>query len=156
MNKYLIALLIMVAGCILPGCTNYQNTPVQDGASKPSNKTLAKITSKNVATSESIPVGRRMLPEDFSSSLRSGATVVYFAKVSCPACEQQNKIWQRVTKKLPSGVKAEKRFTYAVNYRAYGVRQLPTIIVYKNGNEVRRYIGVTSESKIMNAARSAL
>ena len=158
MNKYLIALILILVGCVLPGCTSYQDVPVQNGsrASRPSKKAAGSAASKNDVVSESVPAGRRMLPEDFSSSLRSGATIVYFAKISCPACEQQNKIWKRVKKKLPKGVKAEKRFTYAVNYRAYGVRQLPTIIVYKNGNEVRRFIGVTKENKLISAARGAM
>ena len=97
-----------------------------------------------------------MLAEDFSSSQRTGTTVVYFAKVSCPACKHQDKIWQRAIKKLPAGVKSDKRFTYGVNYRAYGVTQLPTIVFYRDGVEVSRSIGVTNENKILRSARSAM
>ncbi len=157
MNKYVMLFLASLILVIVAGCSDYQ-TPSENGAagSSAGKSTSGASVSKGKERSYTPPAGRRMLAEDFSSSLRTGTTIVYFAKVSCPACEAQNKIWQRVVKKLPQGVKAEKRFTYAVNYRAYGVTQLPTLIFYKDGVEKSRMIGVSSENKIISAAKSAL
>ena len=33
----------------------------------------------------------------------------------------------------------------------YNVMSIPTIIIFKNGNEFKRFIGVTSKSEILNA-----
>ena len=102
------------------------------------------------------PAGKYMLPEDFSSSLRRGVTVVYFAKIACPSCKKQDVIWQDVIGKLPEGAKAEKRFTYGIDARKYGVHQLPTMIFYRDGVEVKRNIGVMQKNDIYRALNRAL
>ena len=33
----------------------------------------------------------------------------------------------------------------------YNVMSIPTIIIFKNGNEFKRFVGVTSKSEILNA-----
>lgn len=155
MDKYILC-TIAVLVLVLTGCSN---TQMVDNTGNNSNVEQKATSGKQLKASQpqndSIPAGRRMLAEDFSSSLRSGTTIVYFAKISCPACEQQDKIWKKAIKQLPAGVKAEKRFTYAVNYRAYGVTQLPTLVFYNNGVEVSRKIGVATENQIISAAKSA-
>ncbi len=157
MNKYVVLILAALVFVIAAGCSDYQASSENSAAGADSVKqSSGGSVSKGEERPYTPPAGRRMLAEDFSSNLRTGTTIVYFAKVSCPACEAQNKIWERVVKKLPQGVKAEKRFTYAVNYRAYGVTQLPTLIFYKDGVEKIRMIGVSSENKIISAAKSAL
>ena len=156
MNKYIVLMLVFAVIVLLTGCSEYQSSAGKQTPAATSGKTSGKSVSHSGDNGHSAPAGRRMLAEDFSSGMRTGTAVVYFAKVSCPACKHQDKIWQRAVRKLPAGVKSDKRFTYGVNYRAYGVTQLPTLIFYKNGVEVSRSIGVTNENKIISSARGAM
>ncbi len=149
--------VMLVVGMLLVGCSEQGRVESQNKAAGNTGAAASTAATEPGGKSDSVgytgPAGRRMLAEDFSSSLRSGVTVVYFAKVACPSCERQDKIWKKFTSKLPTGVNAEKRFTYAVNYQAYGVRELPTIIVYDNGVEVDRHVGVMSEAELNRAVR---
>ena len=152
MNKYIAGVVAAFSLLLLAGCA-------QTASVSSNQDTSAKNESKNVKTNSQVrsaPAGRRMLAEDFSSSLRKGTTVVYFAKVSCPSCKRQDAIWQKAIKKLPAGAKSDKRFTYAVNYRAYGITQLPTLVFYKDGVEVSRNVGVMAENKILSATKRAM
>jgi thioredoxin 1 len=38
----------------------------------------------------------------------------------------------------------------------YGVRSIPTLIVFKNGQAVRQFVGVQSESQLVSAIEQAL
>ncbi len=148
--------IMLVVGMLFVGCSEQGRVESQNNAAGDTGaaaSTLATGAGKTDSVGYTGPAGRRMLAEDFSSSLRSGVTVVYFAKVACPSCERQDKIWKKFINKLPTGVNAEKRFTYAVNYQAYGVRELPTIIVYDNGVEVDRHVGVMSEAELNRVVR---
>lgn len=107
-------------------------------------------TKKNDRSSRS---SKDLQSKDFSANYMQGTTVVYFAKAICPACAKQDPLWQEAVGKLPSGVNSTKVYSYAINTREYGVRELPTIIIYRDGHEKKRFVGVTSARKIISAAR---
>jgi thioredoxin 1 len=97
-----------------------------------------------------------MRAEDFSESDRSGVTLVYFSKAGCPACKMQEPRYEAALKMLPGGSKATKVYPHMVDLFRYNVTELPTMVIYRNGTEVRRYVGVTSEDKLVDGLKSSL
>lgn len=93
--------------------------------------------------------------EDFSSEYLSGATLVYFSKPSCPACAKQDPKFEELMNDLPSGGRAIKVYPYMVDLDYYGVDELPTLVVYKNGKPGKRFIGVTSTGRLRSALADA-
>lgn len=150
MNRVIVFLVLCCLSLLVSGCA--QSTAPEVNTEK---KETAETGMKGVVTTRepSMPAGRYMLPDDFASSLREGITVVYFGKIACPSCAKQDVIWQEVIKNLPAGTHAEKRFSYAIDPRKYGVHQLPTLVFYKNGIEYKRNVGVMQENDIYRSLK---
>ncbi len=104
------------------------------------------------------PTGRPgdMLAADFAPELRRGVTVVFYAKVGCKACAQMEPVYEEALKRLPSGVNNKVMYPYMIDLDYYHVDELPTLVIYRDGREEKRFVGVTPGQKIVSAVQSAL
>jgi thiol-disulfide isomerase/thioredoxin len=71
--------------------------------------------------------------------------VVYFFMVGCPHCEAMRPAWNDAKKKLKN-VKVEEKEANQVSMED-GVQSFPTIVVRKNGKEVKRLEGKRNSGK---------
>ena len=86
---------------------------------------------------------------------RDGRSVVYFYAEWCAACKHYKPILHNVAAELHPAVLFTKVNTDRLPELAseYGVMYLPTTVVIEKGEEVRRFVGVTSEEDLLGALR---
>jgi thioredoxin 1 len=83
--------------------------------------------------------------------LRSKDTfLLEFGAAWCPPCRKLEPIVESIAAENPSGIRVGKIDTDdapAVSAKL-GVRAVPTVIVFKNGKEHRRHVGLTTKAKL--------
>jgi thioredoxin 1 len=90
---------------------------------------------------------------NFESSVldAAGVVVVDFTATWCAPCRALTPILQRFADRAPEGVVVGSidADAYPDLSARYGVRALPTLIVFAGGQEVARKIGLTNDEGIM-------
>ena len=94
-----------------------------------------------------------MKKQDFSAADRTGLTMVYFSKAVCDACAQQAPAWDFAAAHVPEGAKMKKVFENAVDLDWYGVMTHPTFILFRDGREVWRYVGIAAAYQLTDAIK---
>lgn len=96
-----------------------------------------------------------MRDEDFSAEYRRGVTLVYYTQAGCPSCTRQDPLYTDAVGRLPRGASTVKMYPHMVDLHRYNVRDLPTLVVYRDGREVKRFVGVTGADRLVGAVRAA-
>ena len=68
-------------------------------------------------------------------------TVVYFFMIGCPHCEAMRPAWEDAKKKLKKGGMEVKETESKEVGPTHGVQSFPTVVAFKNGQEVKRIEG---------------
>lgn len=98
-----------------------------------------------------VDIVHSMRKEDFSAADRFGLTLVYFAKTVCDACARQAPAWETLAATPPEGAKLRKVLEHEVDLDWYDITSHPTFILFRDGREVWRYVGVAAPYQL-NAA----
>jgi thioredoxin 1 len=88
-----------------------------------------------------------------SEVLQSSVPVlVDFWAVWCGPCQVQGPIVEEVAAAMGDKAKVIKLNVdeNPVNSQKYGIMSIPTLLIYKNGNVVKQFIGVTSKETLVN------
>ncbi|MEI6347017.1 MAG: thioredoxin [Bacteroidota bacterium] len=103
----------------------------------------------SVANHEKIKV---LNDSNFKQHIAGGITLVDFWAEWCMPCKMMAPILNEVASEAPDGVKVAKlKVDHAKQIAGkYNVRSIPTIIVFKNGKEVKRIVGVKQKGFILN------
>ena len=73
---------------------------------------------------------------------------LYFSAPWCGPCRMLGPIMERVNTKIPvQKVNVDEQSDKAIQYN---VRNVPTVVLLENGQEVRRFVGVRQESEYVN------
>jgi thioredoxin len=91
------------------------------------------------------------------SALRvAGPVLVDFTAAWCPPCRALSPILERFADETPGTVVGSVDADACPDLAArYGVRGLPTLVVFANGKEVARRVGLTTEEGIRKLLASA-
>jgi thioredoxin 1 len=102
-----------------------------------------------VANHEKIKV---LNDSNFKQHIASGITLVDFWAEWCMPCKMMTPILNDVAAEAPDGVKVAKlNVDHAKQTAAkFNVRSIPTIIVFKNGKEIKRIVGVKQKGYLLN------
>ncbi|MGE5297244.1 MAG: thioredoxin [Solirubrobacterales bacterium] len=94
---------------------------------------------------------------NFDSQIRSGVTLVDFWAPWCGPCRMQGPILDRVaTQTQGKATVAKLNVDEAPGVAAaYGVQSIPTLIVFRDGEPVRGFVGVQSETTLLAALDQA-
>lgn len=105
-----------------------------------------------VANHEKIKV---LNDSNFKQHIAGGITLVDFWAEWCMPCKMMAPILNDVASEAPEGVKVAKLNVDHAKQTAgkFNVRSIPTIIVFKNGKEVKRIFGVKQKSYILNQVK---
>jgi len=89
--------------------------------------------------------------ETFASTIESGVTLVDFWAPWCGPCQVQGPILEQVAAQAPEGAKVAKLNVDDVGSVAaqYGVMSIPTLIIFKDGQEVERLVGVQQADSLI-------
>lgn len=91
--------------------------------------------------------------DEFKKIIAKGISVVDFNAPWCAPCHQQEPILVEVAKKFEGKAEiacmnVEENKETALKLR---IQSIPTLIVFKNGKEIQRFIGLQSEKTISSA-----
>ena len=89
---------------------------------------------------------------NFAAHVKSGVTLVDFWASWCMPCKMMAPILNEVADEIGERAKVAK--LNVENHRSasakYGVRNIPTMILFKNGKEINRFVGVKTKSFLVS------
>ena len=98
----------------------------------------------------------KLTTDNFNDTIKNGVTLVDFWAEWCGPCKMQGPIIDSVAVKIGNNANISK-----LNVddspkiaRDYNITGIPTILIFKDGKEVKRLVGVQSESFLINAVDS--
>ena len=94
----------------------------------------------------------------FDDAIKTGVVLVDMWAPWCGPCQMQGPIIEQVAEAAGEKAKVAKLNVdqgQAVAAR-FGVHSIPTLILFKDGDEVRRFVGVQSEAVLVSAIEKAL
>jgi thioredoxin 1 len=89
---------------------------------------------------------------NFQKSIKKGITLVDFWAVWCGPCRRQAPIIEEIANEVGKKFKISK-LDVDVNKTVasqYNVRNIPTLIIFKDGTEVKRMVGVQDKQTLLN------
>lgn len=93
---------------------------------------------------------------NYSNQIKSGVTLIDFWAPWCTPCKIQGPIVSEVADKM-----AGKAAVCSINVdenkisaKKYGVRSIPTILIFKDGEVVKKLVGVKSKSVLVKSLES--
>jgi len=96
--------------------------------------------------------------DEFDMNIAEGITLVDFWAPWCGPCRMQTPILEELAESIEGRVKIAKVNTDEASgvARGLGVQAIPTLILFKDGKELQRFIGVQPKDILMDAIGSAL
>lgn len=94
---------------------------------------------------------------NFDESIASGITVVDFWAPWCGPCKMQTPILEKLVEKVDDSVTVAKVNVDQAPQSAgkYGIRSIPTILIFKEGEQVKQFVGVQQEDTLLSAIKDA-
>lgn len=95
---------------------------------------------------------------NFTETVKTGVTLVDFWAPWCGPCMMQGPIVDKVAGKVAGKAKVAKVNVDDGTRTAgqYGIRSIPTLIVFKDGKPVQQFVGVQSEAQLVAAIEKAV
>jgi len=91
--------------------------------------------------------------KDFTKAITNGVTLVDFNALWCGPCRFQEPILEKIVKYY-EGKAAIVSMNIDQNYETaniLGIKSIPTLVIYKNGKEIIRFVGLQSEEILIEA-----
>jgi len=141
-NKSSLVMVFAISSLVLLSLTSCQ------GNSKPGN---SEETSKNE--------GAIILTDaNFQQTISKGVVLVDFWATWCPPCRVQGPIVEELAKEIGDKVTISKLdVDYNKNTAGkYGIANIPTLIIFKDGKEVKRFVGVQQKEALKQTLLSLI
>ena len=133
-----MTLTLIVTGILIVGLGSYMYY------------TFKKI--KNTPEVEMHSAIKELNDMNFAAHVKSGVTLVDFWASWCMPCKMMAPILNEVADAIGERAKVAK--LNVENHRSasakYGVRNIPTMILFKNGKEINRFVGVKTKSFLVS------
>jgi len=96
--------------------------------------------------------------EDFYKTIKTGVTLVDFWAPWCGPCRIQGPILNDVAAEIEENaviakLNVDDNRSIAANY---GIRSIPSLIIFRNGRPVKKFTGVQSKQTLINAIKPLL
>ena len=115
-----------------------------------SNSALGLIENNEVGRGELII---HLNADNFNTTIADGVSLVDFWAPRCGPCRMQGPILEKVAESVDGQAKITKLNVDEAGGVAgrFGVQSIPTLILFKDGNEIRRFVGVQSHDTLIEA-----
>lgn len=89
---------------------------------------------------------------DFDKTIKKGITLVDFWAVWCGPCRRQGPIVEEIANEVGKKIKIGKLDVdnNKVTSNTFNVRNIPTLIIFKDGKEVKRLVGLQDKQTLLN------
>ena len=95
---------------------------------------------------------------NFDTSIAEGVTLVDFHAPWCGPCRMQTPVLEKVSDKM--GDRAKIASVNVDNHpmvaAKFGIRSIPTLILFSNGQPMKQFVGLQSESTLVSALNEAV
>lgn len=107
---------------------------------------------KNTPEVETNSAIRELSDNNFAALVKNGVTLVDFWASWCMPCKMMAPILNEVADELGNTAKVAKLDVESNRSSSakYGVRNIPTMILFKNGKEINRFVGVKTKSFLVS------
>ncbi len=97
-----------------------------------------------------------MTDKNFDTTISKGIVMVDFYATWCGPCKVLSPIIEEIAQESSSDLKIGKMDTdkNAVTSVKYGIKYLPTVIIFKNGTPVYRVSGLQTKETLVNAIKA--
>ena len=101
---------------------------------------------------------KELSDSSFAEEIKSGVTLVDFWAPWCAPCKMQIPILDQVAEKTGDKATIAKMNVEDCPAPAsqFGVRAIPTLILFKDGEVIQQFVGVQQENVLVQAIESAL
>ncbi|MBC8453430.1 thioredoxin [PVC group bacterium] len=96
--------------------------------------------------------------QNFAETIASGVTLVDFWAPWCQPCMALSPTIEKIAEDMDGKAKVAKVNVDEGQQTAgqYGVRSIPTIIIFKDGSPVQQFVGAQTEEQLVSAIEAAL
>jgi len=97
-------------------------------------------------------------PQEFNSAIQDGVTLIDFNAPWCGPCKAQEPILQEIMTQFAdratiAAMNVDENQEIAVQL---GIQSIPTLALFKNGQEIKRLIGLQSQTMLTSVIENAL
>ncbi len=107
---------------------------------------------KNTPEAETHSSIKNLTDQNFLAQVKSGVTLVDFWAGWCMPCKMMVPILNEVAEEIGDTAKIAKLDVESNRGSSakFGVRNIPTMILFKNGKEINRFVGAKTKSFLVN------
>jgi len=97
-------------------------------------------------------------PQEFNSAIQDGVTLIDFNAPWCGPCKAQEPILKEIMNQFAdratiAAMNVDENQEIAVQL---GIQSIPTLALFKNGQEIKRLIGLQSQTMLTSVIENAL
>jgi thioredoxin 1 len=113
---------------------------------------------KNTPDAETHVAIKELSDANFQAQVKNGVTLVDFWASWCMPCKMMAPVLNETAEELGNAAKIGKLDVDSnrASSAKYGVRSIPTLILFKNGKEINRFVGVKSKDFLLKEIRKVV
>lgn len=93
---------------------------------------------------------REVNDSNWQENVKHGKSILKFTATWCGPCRMQEPILKQVDEETDINVFELDIDKNPVTPEKFGVKSIPTMIVFENGKEIKRFVGVQSKNTLVN------